>query len=88
MVLTSGGIEPVLDSVGGEHSDFAQAFLETMELNQGILTGRELHEAILPRVATTAGRVDFHQVPEYAPIKYAGHESGDFFLVRTTNRLP
>jgi hypothetical protein len=22
------------------------------------------------------------QVPEYAPIKYAGHESGDFFFVR------
>jgi hypothetical protein len=33
MVPTSGGLEPVLDSVGGEHSDFAQSFVDAIEEN-------------------------------------------------------
>jgi hypothetical protein len=37
------------------------------------------------RVAAIAQRVDIRQVPEYAPIKFAGHESGDFFFVRAVN---
>jgi hypothetical protein len=82
MVLTSGGLEPVLDTLGGEHSLFAQAFLDALAGNAGMLTGQELFQYLLPKVTTAAGRVDFRQVPEYAPIKFAGHESGDFFFVR------
>jgi hypothetical protein len=37
------------------------------------------------RVASVADRLALRQVPEYAPIKYAGHESGDFFFVRREN---
>jgi uncharacterized caspase-like protein len=85
MVLTSGGLEPVLDTLGGQHSLFAQAFLEALGNNAGVLTGQELFQFLLPKVANSAGRVDFRQVPEYAPIKYAGHESGDFFFVRRSS---
>ena len=36
-VLTSGGLEPVLDSGGGVHSVFAQAFLRSLEENSVII---------------------------------------------------
>ncbi len=35
------------------------------------------------RVAAVAERVNMRQLPEYAPIKAGGHESGDFIFVRT-----
>lgn len=82
MVLTSGGLEPVLDSVGGVHSVFATALLKVLEKNVGVLAGQEMFGLVLPNVVQAAEQADFRQVPEYAPIKYAGHESGDFFFVR------
>jgi predicted nucleic acid-binding Zn-ribbon protein len=82
MVLTSGGVEPVLDSAGGGHSAFAQAFLGVLQSNVGVLPGLEMFSHLRLRVAAVADRVDMRQVPEYAPIKFAGHESGDFVFVR------
>jgi hypothetical protein len=82
MVLTSGGVEPVLDSAGGVHSAFAQAFLGVLRSNVGLLPGQELFGHLRLRVASVADRVQMRQVPEYAPIKFAGHESGDFVFVR------
>jgi len=82
MVLTSGGVEPVIDSAGGSHSAFAQAFLETLRANVGVMPGQELFSNLQLKVAAIADRVQMRQVPEYAPIKYAGHESGDFVFVR------
>jgi hypothetical protein len=85
MVMTSGGLEPVLDSVGGSHSVFAQPFIELLQANVGVLSGQEMFRLLQLRVAGTAQRVDAQQVPEYAPIKFAGHEAGDFFFVRASN---
>jgi Caspase domain/Sel1 repeat len=85
MVMTSGGLEPVLDSVGGSHSVFAQPFIELLQTNVGVLSGQEMFRLLQLRVAGTAQRVDAQQVPEYAPIKFAGHEAGDFFFVRASN---
>jgi uncharacterized caspase-like protein len=82
MVLTSGGVEPVIDSAGGGHSAFAQAFLEVLRANVGVMPGQELFINLQLKVAAIADRVQMRQVPEYAPIKYAGHESGDFVFVR------
>jgi len=85
MVMTSGGLEPVLDSVGGSHSVFAQPFIELLQSNVGVLSGQEMFRQLQLRVAGMAQRVDAQQVPEYAPIKFAGHEAGDFFFVRVSN---
>jgi predicted nucleic acid-binding Zn-ribbon protein len=85
MVMTSGGVEPVLDSGGGKHSVFAQSLLELLQKNEGVLRGQELFNQLQLQVASLAGRVNMAQLPEYAPIKYAGHESGDFFFVRRAN---
>jgi hypothetical protein len=81
VVLTSGGVKPVLDGGGGAHSVFAAAFIEALENNDQVLEGQRLAQGITGRVKTAALRQNFDQVPMYAPIRYAGHEAGDFFFV-------
>jgi hypothetical protein len=83
MVLTSGGVEPVLDSIGGQHSAFAQIFIELLKANDGVMLGRELFQRLQLRVNAMAQRWAVPQVPEYAPIRFGGHEGGDFFFLRT-----
>lgn len=79
--LTSGGLAPVLDGGGGGHSVFAKAFLEVLAGAQEIMEGQRLYREVAARVAFEANRYQVEQVPEYAPIKYAGHESGDFLFI-------
>jgi len=79
--LTSGGIAPVLDSGGGEHSIFARALLDVLGAAEDPTPGQRLFQEISARVAWAAEARRFEQLPQYAPIKYAGHESGDFFFV-------
>ncbi|HHM04256.1 MAG TPA: hypothetical protein ENJ19_00750 [Gammaproteobacteria bacterium] len=80
-VLTSGGVAPVLDEGGGDHSIFARAFLQVLKENNGVLEGQGLFRRVSAAVAVAADRYQVDQVPEYAPIRHAGHESGDFFWV-------
>jgi len=82
MVMTSGGVEPVIDDVGASHSVFALSFIALLRANAGVLAGQEMFQLLRFRVTARADRVDMRQVPEYAPIKFAGHESGDFLFVR------
>lgn len=79
-VLTSGGVRPVLDIGGGEHSVFAQAFLSVLNDNEGLLEGHSLYRQVMRRMRLAMARINQTQVPEYAPIKHAGHEGGEFFL--------
>ncbi len=83
VVLTSGGLAPVLDSGGGNHSVFAKAFLEALRSNAGLFTGRSLYQAVAARVAHAAQAFEFEQIPAYAPIARSGHEAGDFMLLPT-----
>ena len=76
-VLTSGGLEPVLDAGGKDHSVFAEAFLGVLNDNDGILEAQNLYGALAEKMAGA----EVEQVPEYAPIKFAGHEAGDFLFV-------
>ncbi len=80
-VLTSGGVKPVLDSGGGEHSIFAKAFIDVLNENEGILEGFKLYREVQQRVKAAAAALNVDQEPQYAPIKYAGHEAGEFFLL-------
>lgn len=82
--LTSGGLAPVMDAGGGRHSVFAKALLEVLETNGDTLDGQRLHREVAARVAYAAANLRFDQVPEYAPIRFAGHEAGEFFLVPQT----
>lgn len=79
--LTSGGIAPVLDSGGGDHSIFAKALLTVLGETAEAIEGQRLFQELSARVAWAAEAQHFEQLPQYAPIKFAGHESGDFFFV-------
>ncbi len=80
-VLTSGGVKPVLDSGGGDHSIFAKAFLDVLRENDSILEGFRLYVEVTKRVRKVAAKLSVDQNPQYAPIKYAGHEAGEFFFL-------
>jgi len=77
-VLSSGGLEPVIDSGGGDnHSVFASALLNALKENKGIMDGTMLFLKIRRPVMLNAD-----QTPEYSDIRKAGHEGGDFLFVR------
>jgi len=76
-VLSSGGVEPVLDAGGGRHSVFAKAFLEALEENRDVLDGQGLFARIRRPVVLNSP-----QTPEYSDIRLAGHDGGDFLFVR------
>lgn len=78
--MTSGGVQPVLDNGGGGHSIFAGAFIETLASKDGIIDGYSLYREVLGKVRVRAKALNQQQVPEYAPLRYAGHEAGEFFF--------
>ena len=75
--LTSGGLEPVLDSGGRNHSVFSRAFLSTLQDNRGIVDGQQLASQVKRLVLVNAP-----QTPAYANLPSAGHDGGDFVFVR------
>ena len=79
--FSSGGLAPVLDGGGGRHSIFAKALLDALESNNTVIEGRELHTQVARAVSYAASAAQFEQAPQYAPIRFAGHESGDFLFV-------
>ncbi len=84
MALTSGGLNPVLDGGGEGHSVFANALIKALRKNGGILESFRLYTEVSALVAHAAREQDFHQVPEFAPIRHGGHEAGEFFFVPKT----
>jgi hypothetical protein len=76
-VISSGGLEPVIDSGGrGEHSVFASALLDILKENKGILDGAQLFNKLRRPVMLNSD-----QTPEYSDIRKAGHEGGEFLFV-------
>ena len=80
-VLTSGGLKPVMDGGGGKYSVFANAFIKALENNNSLLEGQALYRNVSSNIVAIAADYGIEQVPEYAPIRHAGHESGEFFFV-------
>jgi hypothetical protein len=79
--LTSGGLAPVLDGGGGNHSVFARALIDILENNDGVLDGNQLHSELAARVRYQSRTRAFQQDPEYAPIRFGHHGGGEFFFV-------
>jgi uncharacterized caspase-like protein len=82
--MTSGGLAPVLDGGGGGHSVFAKSLLAVLRDVDDITEGQRIYREVSARVAFAATKFQVEQVPEYAPIKFAGHESGDFLFIPKT----
>lgn len=83
VALTSGGVQPVPDTGTGKHSFFARAFLNALEDNNRLLEGQRLYREITTSLALASIDAPVTQAPQYAPIQFAGHESGEFFFLPT-----
>ncbi|MCW5752449.1 MAG: caspase family protein [Alphaproteobacteria bacterium] len=81
--MTSGGLEPVLDAGGQGHSVFTRAFLEALRVADDVTEGQSLFAEVRRRVILAS-----NQTPEYADVRLAGHEGGDFLFVPLHRRLP
>jgi hypothetical protein len=85
--LTSGGVQPVADAAANsEHSIFASALLAVLNNNNQLLTGQRLFREISAGMALRSASAGLQQAPEYAPIQFAGHEAGEFFLMPANAR--
>ena len=76
-VMTSGGLEPVMDGGGGGHSVFANALISVLEENKTVLEAQQIFNLLRPKVI-----VNSDQTPEYSDVRKAGHDGGDFLFVR------
>jgi Caspase domain/Sel1 repeat len=86
--LTSGGIQPVADAAANsEHSIFASALLTVLNSNNNLLTGQHLFREVAAGMALRSAGAGLQQAPEYAPIQFAGHEAGEFFLMPAGARV-
>jgi TPR repeat protein len=81
-VLTSGGLQPVLDGGGGKHSVFAKHFLAALDNNKSVIDAHTLYNRIFPGVKEDAITLNVEQSPQYAPIKGVNHHSVDYFFIR------
>ena len=80
-VLTSGGLQPVPDVGSGNHSYFARAFLNVLQDNNRMLEAQRLYREVATSVALTSVNAPVPQSPQYAAIRFAGHESGEYFFL-------
>jgi uncharacterized caspase-like protein len=79
--LTSGGLQPVPDVGAGNHSYFARAFINALQDNNKLLEAGRLYRTVSTQVALASVKAPLAQNPRYAPIRFAGHESGEFFFL-------
>jgi len=82
-LITSGGLEPVLDS-GAEHSVFAQQVLNYLKYSDPkVFSANDLGSALRERVAALTG-----QMVQMGPLPVSGHAGGEFVFVRQEEGLP
>ncbi|MEM1090432.1 MAG: caspase family protein [Pseudomonadota bacterium] len=80
-VLTSGGLQPVLDDGGDGNSIFGGAFIRAISGNADVMEGYRLFEAVEREVETRSRLAQLRQSPEYTAMKFAGHEGSEFFFL-------
>ncbi len=81
IVISSGGVRPVLDGNKTSHSLFAGALISTLENNSQPLRDSQLFSKIALAVTQRAQSLAVLQRPEMRPVREAGHEGGSFYFV-------
>jgi hypothetical protein len=82
VALTSGGDEPVPDSVqGGKHSVFAKSFMDVLKKNSLVLEAHDLAKKVRDKVVFVTSSYRIKQTPKFVTITKAGHDDGDFLFV-------
>jgi uncharacterized caspase-like protein len=84
VALTSGGLEPVIDSVNQDdkNSIFTRALIRALSDEAAVTTGSEVFSKVASAVISETTELGFKQTPEYAGLSLAGHEGGDFVFRR------
>jgi tRNA A-37 threonylcarbamoyl transferase component Bud32 len=83
MVISSGGMFPVVDSADGHHSIFTRALLDVLgDPGAKVTDVQSVFAAVHDRVVDAARRAGREQKPELAVIAEVGDEGGTFVLVR------
>ena len=82
VALTSGGDEPVPDSVhGSAHSVFAKSLIDTLSENTRVLRASSLAHTVTDNVVRIMSANNIKQTPEFSDMRNAGHDGGDFLFV-------
>jgi hypothetical protein len=77
--LTSGGVVPVPDGGGGEHSVFTKALIGLLNQNQGVLFDNDLYAHLKERVRYASDANVAAPEPIFGRIEIDnGHGSGQF----------
>jgi serine/threonine-protein kinase len=83
IVISSGGIEPVLDSADGQHSIFTRALLDVLgDPPRKVSDVQSVFAAVRDHVVDAARRAGHEQKPQLAVLADVGDEGGSFFFVR------
>ena len=83
VAMTSGGDEPVADGGAGRNSLFARSLLEVLAAVHEPMEAQRVFAELAARFSLRAHALKLRQRPDYAPIRFAGHEAGDFLFVPT-----
>lgn len=81
VVISSGGVKPVLDGSNNTHSVFASALIDALEQNQETLRDSGLFAQLSVNVRKRSESAEMAQTPEMKPVREAGHEGGTFYFV-------
>ena len=81
IVISSGGLKPVLDGGGGDHSIFARMFLNALKTNSKPMTSYDLFNRINRKITDQALTYNVEQTPEIGTIERAGHVGRDFVFM-------
>ena len=85
VVITSGGVKPVLDGGGGDFSIFAESFIDVLTETKTVFTSSELYLEVRDRVTEEAIYLGEDQTPLRGELPNAGHAGPDFVFLPTTN---
>ena len=81
VAMTSGGDEPVADGGAGRNSLFARSLLDVLAAVHEPMEAQRVFAELSARFGLRAHTLNLRQRPDYAPIRFAGHEAGDFVFV-------
>ena len=82
MVITSGGLSPVLDSGGAGHSVFARFLINYLSTSTKNFTATDLYSSINKKVTQLSSNLGITQVPVLASLPRSGHVGPDFVFIQ------
>jgi len=92
LAITSGSLQPVLDSGTDGHSVFAQALMASLEKKTRPFSAEALFQQLEEKLTNASAAIGMRQNPEFAPIPRTSDDGGGFYFVpaafRTATKEP